>query len=213
MDPHVFIHNLQQELIKDLPGDPYQYLMAPADRRIRQVEMSGRPRDAAVLILLFQKNHKLETVFIKRTQYPGPHSGQISFPGGKADSSDPDLQFTALRETHEEIGIDPQSIRILGSLTPLDIPVSNFKVHPFIGFSQTMSGFVIRQEEVQLLLTEKLDNLNNPGNRANMNIIMGNESFKAPCFIVGEHRIWGATAMILMEFLEVARRAGLNSGQ
>jgi len=213
MDHMAFIQNIQNELLKDLPGHSYQYQMAPADRHIRHLRMEGTPKNAAVLILLYALQDGLETVFIKRTQYPGPHSNQISFPGGKADPSDPDLQFTALRETREEIGVDPGQINILGALTPLDIPVSNFKVFPYIGFTQSISKFTIQMQEVQFLLTEKLEVLNHPMNHGTMEVMIQEKPFQVPCFIIGEHRIWGATAMILREFLEVARRAGLNSVQ
>ena len=133
MDQKIFVQNIRRELGKKLPGQTYQYQMAPDDRRLQNLVKVGKPKDAAVLILLSSFHNGPELVFIKRTLYPGPHSGQISFPGGKADPSDPDLEYTALRETQEEIGVPSKQIRIIGSLTPLEIPVSHFKVHPFIG--------------------------------------------------------------------------------
>ena len=209
MDQKIFVQNIRRELGKKLPGQTYQYQMAPDDRRLQNLVKVGKPKDAAVLILLSSFHNGPELVFIKRTLYPGPHSGQISFPGGKADPSDPDLEYTALRETQEEIGVPSKQIRIIGSLTPLEIPVSHFKVHPFIGIGDGISHFSIQKEEVQFLLFERLEVLIDPANLATMEVMIQNKPVHVPCYRVGEHRIWGATAMILSEFLEVIRRAGL----
>ena len=118
-----YIHMLEDELKKNLPGSQIQNKMSPVDRaHIYDPETNPLPPEkAAILILLFPCNNSLCTVFIQRTNYPGPHKGQISFPGGKYDISDENLSATALRETAEELGIATDIIRIIGRLTPLYI--------------------------------------------------------------------------------------------
>lgn len=123
-----FIEKLKQELQKPLPGEEAQYRMAPSYRpRLTKEEVfANNPRVSGVLLLLFEKNNELHIAFTQRKQYEGVHSGQMSFPGGKKDVTDLDLRETALRETFEEIGIERNKIEIIGSLSELYIPPSNF---------------------------------------------------------------------------------------
>ena len=189
--------------------------MAPPDRDLQHItiESSGEAQLAAILILLYVRNGTFYTVFIKRTKYPGPHSGQISFPGGKTDPEDMDLSHTAIREAREEIGIDPSKLQIIGKLSPLFIPVSNFIVHPYIGFQYSLPRFKIQASEVQFLLDVELIDLLKPKTHAFMDIIIQGREIKVPCYGFKDHRIWGATAMILSEFLELVKRTGFSSGQ
>ena len=197
-----FISGLQGQLSAPLPGESAQRSMAPPDRELRSIlsKTPDRVIDAAVLILLYQMNGSLNTAFIKRTEYPGPHSGQISFPGGRSDMGDKDLWETALREAKEEIGIEPENVEKLGSLTPLFIPVSQFMVYPFIGFTPVEVSFRKQPEEVQFILTVELKELLDPGKRSQMKVPVAGRQISVPCINVGGHQIWGATAMILGEF-------------
>jgi len=203
-----FIQELKAELEAPLPGKEIQYQMAPSDRDLRYVPPpdQGPPIKAAVLILLFPENGNLSTVFIKRTRYPGAHSGQISFPGGKFEPIDKQLYKTALRETCEELGISTNDIKILGELTPLYIGVSNFNVFPYVGYIGTELNFRIQKEEVEHTITENLSNLLNNNNKGEFRVQKNGFDFTAPCFQIGESKIWGATAMILNEFLSICRK-------
>ncbi len=213
-DTELFISKLENRLLNPLPGPEVQYKMAPPDRDLRHLKFLENPsQQAAVLIILFQNDHRISTVFIKRTIDPGPHSGQISFPGGKSDSSDPSLIYTALRESHEEIGIDHKKVRLLGKLTPLLIPVSNFEVHPFVGYIDAGIQFRIQPEEVQFLISVPVEKLMEAETFSSMIVTIQNKDVRVPCFKVQGYNIWGATAMILREFLEVWLEAGLNSGR
>ncbi len=199
---------LKKELKKDLPGKLFQDKMAPPGRESRYLikPYSQPPQKAGILILLFPFRDELHTVFIKRTEKNGPHSGQISFPGGKADHLDRNLEHTALRETTEELGVSSSSIKLLGALTPLYIPVSNYDVFPFIGFINNFSGFSIQTTEVQYAIMANIQELQMPDTAGILEINQNNYCIKVPCYKIKDSNIWGATAMILFEFLEIYGR-------
>lgn len=215
MNVNGHIRRLEDELIKPLPGAQFQNKMSPVDRvHIYDPETNPLPpQKAAILILLYPCYNSLCTVFIQRTNYPGPHKGQISFPGGKYDISDENLSATALRETKEELGIATENIRIIGNLTPLYISVSNFEVSPFVGYLPSVPEFEVEKEEVQFAITEQLNSLQDPNLIGELQIKRENDSILAPCYVVQNYKIWGATAMMLREFLEIVKNAEINSGQ
>jgi 8-oxo-dGTP pyrophosphatase MutT (NUDIX family) len=199
-----FFENLKDELKKDLPGEKAHVKMAPGIRDY--FKPISKVRNAGVLILLYPKNQELYIAFIRRTEYNGPHSGQISFPGGKSEPGDKDILETALRESNEEIGIDINNVNIFGQLTPLHIPVSNFMVYPVIGKYDTTPVFKAEPTEVKEILEIKLQDLLNTSNCTSKEFQYGDLSFLAPIYCPNEIIIWGATAMILSEFLEIVRK-------
>ena len=141
------IERLSKELKNPLPGEEAQYRMAPSYRpRLTTAEIELlHPRVSGVMLLLYEKHGLLNIVFTQRKQYEGVHSGQMSFPGGKKDLSDVDLLQTALRETKEEIGVGEEKIEIIGKLSELYIPPSNFLVYPVVGFAQNILSFQPQQ--------------------------------------------------------------------
>jgi 8-oxo-dGTP pyrophosphatase MutT (NUDIX family) len=155
---------------------------------------------AAVLLLLYPFESTLHTVLIKRVTNPKDlHSGQIGLPGGKFDPSDIHLKNTALRECNEEIGINPAKIDLIGSLTPLYIPVSNFIVSSFVGWSPDYISFAPDHKEVAGILEIPLSIFFERQNPA----AKSESTLHYPHFYFEEHKIWGATALILNEFVEV----------
>lgn len=168
---------------------------------------SKNAKESAVLILIYEKENEPYVVFTERKVYKGAHSGQISFPGGKKDDTDIDFEFVALRETEEEIGVNRSEISVLGQLTHLYIPVSNFLVFPFVGILHTEPDFVKEEKEVHKIIEIKLDDLLQDINliEKKINIPENNIQFKTPAYKVNDTEIWGATAMILSEFLEIVR--------
>ncbi len=148
-----FIESLKKELQKDLPGTDIQWQMASSDRMVRNFPRTpGKDaRIAAVLILLYPKNGSVYTVFIQRPDYNGVHGGQISFPGGKQEPEDKDIIHTALREANEETGVDPEKISVIGTLTPLFIPVSNMLVTPVVGSIDHIPTFRQEVREVEFI--------------------------------------------------------------
>ncbi len=200
-------HKKIERLLKEpLPGPPAQYKMAPVERHGQPTDR--QTRRAGVMVLLYSHQQRLQTILIRRTVYDGVHSGQISFPGGKMETDDDNLSDTALRETHEEIGISAQSIRIMGLLTPLYIPVSNNLVQPVLGALIDRPHLIREPKEVDRIYEISIDELLQPGALIqNESIRENNRHIKAPFYKYNGLQIWGATAMILSEFLELYRKS------
>ncbi len=199
---------IQAQLSRQLPGVEAQMMMAPVIRG--QLNFNAPLQKAAVLVLLFSQDKRLYTLLIKRAEYEGPHSGQISLPGGKYESGDFDLLGTSLRETAEETGTDPSEISIIGRLTTLEIPVSNFEVHPFVGCMDKKPGFNPDPTEVEYLIETDLNALLNPDIKKTKIMNIGGYSIELPYYDYKGNHIWGATAMMLSEFLEVLKLAGIK---
>ena len=198
-----FVAQLAKELSGKLPGNRAQLRMAP-EGRLTPVEMRDQT-EAAVLILLFKKRDIPFIILTRRTEYDGAHSGQISLPGGKRDADDKDLMETALRETAEEIGIPPEEVHLLGKLTDLFIPVSNFIVTPFVGYINGIPKFKIDPEEVKYTIELPLRSLVDPGSIKRKRVQISGKELSVPYFYILNEEIWGATAMILSEFIDMCK--------
>lgn len=193
----------QVALAGELPGHVAHTRMSPEFRG--DYAHGEDPLEAAVMALLYPHREQLHLVFMKRNAYDGPHSAQVSFPGGAREAGDQSLAETALRETREELGIR-EHIRILGAFTPLHIPVSNFMVHPFVGWTGKRPAFQPDASEVQYLIESPLNDLLHPTAVAHDYWEHHGRSIRAPYYKVKEEKIWGATAMMLCELLQVAAR-------
>jgi 8-oxo-dGTP pyrophosphatase MutT (NUDIX family) len=198
-----FIGKLKALLSCELPGSEAQYKMAP---ELRLGEEHERYQNAAVLILLYQKNGQVCTVLMKRPEYPGAHSNQVSFPGGKFEKGDTDLHATALRETREELGIDDNRIAVLGELSSLEIPVSGIEVLPVVGHYTGIPHFNPDPSEVSYLIETPLTDLLKPDTRQEKIKTILCKLVKVPYYNINGNQVWGATAMILSEFLEILRK-------
>lgn len=201
-------NKIKVQLSVQLPGMEAQLKMAPLLSGL--LNFNAPRQKAAVLVLLYPGENSLFTVLIKRNEYEGPHSGQISLPGGKFEPEDFDLTATSLRETGEETGIDASEISIIGRLSTLEIPVSNFEVHPFVGCIDKKPGFSPDPTEVEYLIEANLNQLANPDIRKTKVIKIGEYAVELPYYDYNGNHIWGATAMMLSEFLEVIRLAGIK---
>lgn len=199
MIPKLNKNKLQELLNGKLPGYSAQAKMEP-EHRIR-TSAGNDCREAAVLLLLYTDQDTLRVVFMKRNEYDGPHSGQISFPGGMKEESDADLKITALRETEEETGVPMCDIEILGALSSILIPVSNFCVFPFVGWVDKRPEFNPDKSEVQYLICPSLEDILDTANRKYGNIERRGNQISTPYFEFDGEIIWGATAMVLMEFI------------
>jgi 8-oxo-dGTP pyrophosphatase MutT (NUDIX family) len=171
--------------------------------RPRQIEPEGRPR-AAVLLPLYDKGGQQHLLFTRRTDLVEHHKGQISFPGGGADPGDRDLQQTALRETHEELGIAPEDVDVFG---PLDdwVTVSDFVVTPFAGAITCPAPYPFRPNsfEVDELLEVPLHHLQNDANVVGEWRRINGQDVLTYIYRWGDHIIWGVTARMLKQFLDL----------
>lgn len=207
-----FIGDLRERLALPLPGIDAQFKMAFA-RRAEELRRNPTPppdaRIACVLNLLHRHEGHWRTVLIQRTENPRDrHSGQVSFPGGRYEESDGELVNVALRETHEEVGISPLEVEVLGRLTELYIPVSNFVVYPFVAVLHGPPDFRPQTEEVETILTPPLALFTQADNRkmTDLTVTHGITLKGVPYFDVEGRVVWGATAMIMSEFLEVMEK-------
>ncbi len=198
----LWIEKLEEELAKPLPGIEAQQRLSPPERHNAEYPLHN-VKKSAVLILLYRINGELKTVFIKRAEYDGIHSGQVSLPGGVYENVDGNMQNTALRETQEETGLSPDNIRVIGTLTSLHIPVSNYLVYPFVGFCANEPEFHPDPVEVSYLIETSITELLKPENRKKKIMTIGDSAIEIPYFDIEGNHIWGATAMIISEFLEV----------
>lgn len=200
-----FIDLLENRIKFPLPGINAQLKMA-SDVRNKNIDFSydiSTATQSSVLILLYPDNITLKTVFILRQTYDGVHSGQVSFPGGRVEEKDDSLVATALRESFEEVHILPEKVRILGPLSELYIPPSNFIVLPILGFYETQPDFIPDKTEVAELIETDISFLFD--NKLHKQTILDIRGYKinAPYFDVHSHVVWGATAMILSELKEI----------
>ncbi len=196
---------IKEALLQGLPGKMAQNKLAPEGRDLFQSDKEYSP--AAVLLLLFPDEEKnMQISFIKRNVYNGHHSGQISFPGGKKEKEDQSLGDTALRETQEEIGIEATKITLIGELTTLHIPISKFIVHPFIGITYNQPLFKLDPTEALYLITCPVEQLLRIS-ISQTQMAAQKRTFNVPYFNINQEMIWGATAMILNEFIEILHRA------
>ncbi len=160
-------------------------------------------RPSAVLCLLYPVDDELHVLLMKRREDKTVHSGQVSFPGGSYDETDADLRATALREAQEEVGIMSSDVEILGQLTSLYIPVSNFNVYPFVGYAKQRLEYNVSHNEVAYTLEVPLKDLLHADRKTVTEVIspkFPDVKRKVNAYVLNDGTIiWGATAMMISE--------------
>lgn len=194
-----------------LPGVKAQMEMA-AVKRLEELQRSQleakTPREAATMMLIYSKNDVPYFVLIERMLSKGKHSGQIAFPGGRAENEDPDFAHTAMRETAEEVGIPIEDQQLIREGTPIYIPPSNYMVRPYLAFlpagkhgARPKVTFTPQPSEVKSIIEVPLKDLLDPGNITTHNLSTSYmKNVDVPCFLLKDEIVWGATAMMLSEF-------------
>ncbi len=197
---------LTKRLKEPLPGINSQSKMFPGKSRILpDVQTLEAARKAAVCILLFEKDDEWMTTLIKRVEYKGVHSGQMAFPGGKKEKNENYIQ-TALRETQEEIGIVVEGDKVIGKLSPVYIPPSNMYVEPIIAFYPQIPVYQKQETEVDSVVEVSLNLLLDDGIRKVKPVKQNNGlNIKVPYFDIYNYTVWGATAVMLSEFIDVLK--------
>lgn len=171
------------------------------------LDVHGRD-DAAVLVPLFAGPDGLHVVLTRRREDLRRHAGEISFPGGRQDEGDEDLRVTALREAHEEIGLPPGAVELIGALQPTPTIATNYAVYPFVGMIEPGHAWQPSAIEVaQVLELSLAELLAGYGRRR---LIRRGVPFRTDSYQVGEDLVWGATARILTDLFERVERAGLG---
>jgi 8-oxo-dGTP pyrophosphatase MutT (NUDIX family) len=198
-----FIDALHYDLQQPLPGRAAQYHMAPQPRPGAEPDDRPHPnaRQSSVLLLFYPYEETVYFPLILRPTYPGVHSGQVALPGGRFEPGDKDLIQTALREAHEEVGIDPAQVNVLGQLSDLYIRPSNSLVLPVVGWTSERPAFLPDTREVALLIEASLLEFLDPTNRRTEVWELANRTANVPLFGIQNQTVWGATAMILGELL------------
>ncbi|MDR0926160.1 MAG: CoA pyrophosphatase [Ignavibacteria bacterium] len=207
MNAPKIIERLRKRLTEPLPGDAPRSLLAPTFNGVSQrpAMPSMNAKKCAVLVLIYERNGDLQIVFTLRNNNLHSHSGQISYPGGKTEYGENPVK-TALRETFEEIGVPEHQIDVLGTLTPMYVLPSNSLITPVVGFSNTVLDFIVNKDEVEEVFTKpigffKFTNIEMRKLNAN------GEVLDVPYWAVHPTvPLWGATAMILAEFVEVFQK-------
>ncbi len=185
--------------------------MAPLIR-IKELEeeyiKKKNPKKAGVLALFYpNESRSTNLLLILRKTYQGVHSNQIGFPGGKREKEDLDIMHTALRETHEEVGVPPQQVSIIKSLSEIYIPPSNFEVQPFIGLYEDPKPFVLQESEVESLVeVSLLDFMDDKKIFTQKLSTSYAKNIDVPAFKLNGYTVWGATAMMLSEIRELLKQ-------
>lgn len=204
VDYAYFINHLRDVLRRPLPGLAAQMGMSPQPRpgTERILEPSLDCRRAAVLVLFYPCDGDLCLVLTRRTDRLESHRGQISFPGGSMDPGEDEI-MAAKREAMEELGVPPAAVQVLGRLSPLYIPPSGFCIYPVVAWTPTPPAFTPSEAEVAEVLQVPIRHLLLPATRCEEMWELRGARVRVPFYAVGQHKVWGATAMVLCELLSL----------
>lgn len=202
-----FINKLTEQIDSGLPGEDAQFKMAAMARpRIKEAMVNAvNPRQSAVLVYFFPKNSEWHITLMKRPDYDGTHAGQVSFPGGKLEGNETHQQ-AAIREFEEETGVSVNHESIIGQLSQLYIPPSNYFVQPYVAYSLEAPTYNPDPEEVAAIIEMRVvDLLEDRLASSGMITLSSGLRMNTPYFEYNNHVIWGATAMMLSELKELLR--------
>lgn len=194
---------IEKALRNKLPGEMAHKKMLPPGRVLKPAPADkSRVKNSSVLLLLFYENTELMACLIKRPRHMKHHAGQIALPGGRMEPNETAIE-TALRETHEEIGVSEDKIEIIGKLSEFYVEVSRFKIQPIVGWLQKRPSVKLSFDEVEKVIYFPIHKFAPPYNTTELKTITG--KLQVPCVNFDGEIIWGATAMILSEFYELVK--------
>ncbi len=193
--------HLREVSENSLPGTVAHRLMASSYRTTNPESLPANYKDAAVLLVLSVVEGEWHLLFIRRNTYRGVHSGQMAFPGGKKESTDESLKATALRETHEEVGLVFKDTDIIANLSPLYIPPSNMNMSPFVVVTEALAAITPDPREVAAVHNIALSSLLAEANLTSYTFQKEGLRFTSPAIKFEEQHIWGASAMVFSELV------------
>lgn len=210
MNFEIFIQSISKIKQFPLPGQMSQFKMSPPFRLElidQQREAMKTSKKAAVTILFYpDENQSTKLILILRKTYKGVHSAQVGFPGGRREDEDLSFRHAALRETWEEVGVPISDIEIVKEMTELYIPPSNFTVYPFMGVTRKTPIFIKQDEEVEDLIEVDIHHFLDEKSVKNVNVMTSlRKEMEVPAFILNDHIVWGATAMMLSEVKDLLK--------
>ena len=196
-----------------LPGQQSHLKMIPPGRELTvSIKDTEEVRYSSVLLLLFPYEGQLYTCLTKRATCMKHHPGQISLPGGKIEDGE-HPEVTALREAQEEVGVDPADVLLLGQLSELYVQVSRFKIYPFVGWVDHKPDFVINVAEAEKVILFPIQEFYEGRKLKNFPVQTNSGLLNVPCFIFEGEVVWGATAMILVEFFDLLNQPQVTMSQ
>ncbi|MFN8283004.1 MAG: CoA pyrophosphatase [Chitinophagales bacterium] len=208
-----FTAYLSEAFKQPLPGKAGQALLKPYLKINRNIDAPSilKPKEGAVMALIYPIENKPHLLFIERPEYDGVHSGQIAFPGGRIEKSDASNLHAALRETYEEVGIESKHIQVLGNLTEVFVFASNFMVYPYVGVLQEIPRMALEKNEVAGILEIPLSHFFKSGivkektikNALGFNLM-------APYYDLNGKVLWGATAMMVSELCSIIQQHNIK---
>ncbi|MDI9356774.1 MAG: CoA pyrophosphatase [Chitinophagaceae bacterium] len=204
-----FIFQIKTALLGELPGIDAQKKLSPSPDSSERFHIEGRTdaSKSAVLILFYPTDNKNPHFpLIQKPKNSRVHSNQIAFPGGRYEEQDTNLFRTALRETQEEIGIDASTVHIIGNLTSLYIPISNFILFPVVGFLDYSPTFIPDNNEVAKIIPAPVEWLLHTEIKTKNIPLYSIHNTLVPCYEIENHVIWGATAMVLSELYDLLKQ-------
>ena len=210
MNFDLFLNSISKIEQAPLPGQASQFKMSPPYRMDlieKQAEAMKSSKRAGVLALFYPDTlQNTNLILILRKTYKGVHSAQVGFPGGKLEPQDKSLEYTAVRETQEEVGVPLKDIKVIKAMTEVYIPPSNFTVHPFMGITTKTPKFVKQDDEVEDLIEVTLKDFIDD-NLMTSRVIMTSlqKEVEVPAFHFNGHIVWGATAMMLNEVKDLLK--------
>ena len=203
--------DIKKKLSETLPGIDSHLKMAPPQRAVALkggLDQKSNAKKSAVMMLFFVDNAELHMIVIRRSNYVGIHAGQIAFPGGRYEEEDGDVEVTAFREIEEEIGITHDKIELLGRLSDIYVQPSNFLISIFVGFLNEKPVYHRQEREVAEVIEIPFREFFDENVIKYKDFYVGSlkASANAPYFDVANVEIWGASAMVIHEFLDIIQK-------
>lgn len=198
-----FVKDLKERFLTPLPGEVAHAKMAALSSIRAGLKPNERTRRSAVLILFYPYDGEVYLPLILRPAYDGVHAGQMAFPGGRYEPTDEDLIRTALREAQEEIGLRLTDVEVVGVLSELFIPPSNFFVLPVVAYQPYRPEFFPDPREVEKVLEVRFVEVQDKSIVGMSEIQVRGSLIQAPHYLIQNYKVWGATAMMISELLTV----------